>query len=247
MSRPEFIKVPDRAAYYDEAESWAEDRLQTDRKSRRIAWMVAAGAGAIALLEAVALVALMPLKQTVPYVVSVDRQTGYVELAQRLQPGGTLSQRDAVIQSALVQYVLARETFDASDLTANYRKVQLWSDPSVAARYVAQMARANPDSPLNVYPGSATLKVTVKGVTMVDKDTALVRFDAQRLDPATTAAPVQPFAATISFGFSGEPLKMEDRFVNPLGFQVTRYRRDAETTTPVDATVDDASTRGLQP
>ena len=34
--------------------------------------------------------------------------------------------------------------------------------------------------------------------------------------------------AAISFGFANAPLRMEDRFDNPLGFQVTRYRRDTE-------------------
>jgi type IV secretion system protein VirB8 len=32
----------------------------------------------------------------------------------------------------------------------------------------------------------------------------------------------------IAYRWSGEPMKLEDRFVNPLGFQVTSYRRDPE-------------------
>ena len=35
-------------------------------------------------------------------------------------------------------------------------------------------------------------------------------------------------ASAISFGFNGRPLSQADRYDNPLGFQVTRYRRDAE-------------------
>ena len=33
----------------------------------------------------------------------------------------------------------------------------------------------------------------------------------------------------IKYQFSAAPMRAEDRMVNPLGFQVTRYRRDAET------------------
>ena len=36
----------------------------------------------------------------------------------------------------------------------------------------------------------------------------------------------------IRYRFSGEPMRVEDRFVNPLGFQVTRYRRDPEALPP---------------
>ena len=41
---------------------------------------------------------------------------------------------------------------------------------------------------------------------------------------------VQPYSAVIGFRYTGAPMRMEDRFVNPLGFQATSYRRDAETT-----------------
>jgi type IV secretion system protein VirB8 len=36
----------------------------------------------------------------------------------------------------------------------------------------------------------------------------------------------------IRYRYSGEPMQLEDRFVNPLGFQVLRYRRDAEALPP---------------
>jgi type IV secretion system protein VirB8 len=230
VSRPEFLKVPSRDAYYAEAESWSEAAARASRASRRIAWIVAATAGGIALMEAIALVALVPLKDTIPYVVTVDRQTGYVELAQKLAPGGALTQQQAVIQSALVQYVLARETFDATDLKEQYRRVQLWSDEPTRQAYVRWMAKVNQDSPLNLYPASTTLKITVKSVSMLNGTSALVRYDAERVDPAATSSQLQSFTATIGFRFSGEPMRMEDRFANPLGFQVTHYRRDSEVT-----------------
>ena len=78
---------PDRDAYYAQATSWSQDVNGALRASRRLAWIVAAGAGAIAVLEAIALVSLAPLKTVVPYTITVDRQTGYIETAQGLRPG----------------------------------------------------------------------------------------------------------------------------------------------------------------
>jgi type IV secretion system protein VirB8 len=34
--------------------------------------------------------------------------------------------------------------------------------------------------------------------------------------------------AVIRYRYSAEPMKLEDRFVNPLGFQVIKYRKDPE-------------------
>ena len=47
----------DREAYYAEARSWGADRAADAARSRRIAWIVAAIATAIAALEALALIA----------------------------------------------------------------------------------------------------------------------------------------------------------------------------------------------
>lgn len=221
-----------RRAQYDQAASWAADIQGALRASRRLAWRVAAVAVGVAVLEAIALAALAPLKQVVPYVVSVDKQTGYVEAVRPLQPGA-LTQDSAVTQSFLVQYVLARETFDATDLRENYQKVLLWSAGDARAQYQQLMERSNPISPLNLYAPSTIVSVTIKSVSLLSPTTALVRFEVARHDTGASTSDQRAYAAAISFRFTGAPMRMEDRFINPLGFAVTRYRRDEESSTPV--------------
>ena len=221
--------IPDRKALYEQASSWAADVHGSLRASRRLAWIVAGAAAAVAALEALAIVLLVPLKTVVPYTILVDRQTGYVETVRGLQPGGALTQDAAVTQSFLVQYVIARETFDATDLRENYRKVMLWSAEAARASYQQQMQRSNPASPLNLYPASTVVQTTVKSVAMLTPTTALVRFDTMRREPGATTGQLQSWSAVIAFRYSGTPMNMGDRFINPLGFQATRYRRDADT------------------
>lgn len=215
--------------YFPAARSWSEDRRSAARAQARIAWIVAALAALVALLLALALAAMMPLKSVEPYVVTVDRQTGAVQVAQGLA-GGKLTQNEAVIQAQLANYVLARETFDATDLPVQYRRVQLLSAPNVARAYVAGMAASNPASPLRVLNRGDTLAVSIKSVSVVAPGVALVRYDITRSAAAGGAVARRSYVSAISFGFSGKPLRLEDRFDNPLGFQVTRYRRDLEGT-----------------
>jgi type IV secretion system protein VirB8 len=213
--------------YFAAARSWSEDRRRSTNLQTRIAWIVAGVAAFIALLLAVALAAMMPLKSVQPYVVTVDRQTGAVQVAQGLSPG-KLTQNDAVIQAQLANYVRARETFDATDLPFQYRRVQLLSAPDVARVYVASMAAANPASPLRVLGKGDTLAVAIKSVSIVAPGVALVRYDIIRSVAGSGASARRGYVSALSFGFSGKPLRLEDRFDNPLGFQVTRYRRDLE-------------------
>ena len=218
-------------AYYREAESWANDRQDMLRASRRNAWIVAVAAGTIAVCEAIALIVLMPLKTVEPYTLLVDRHTGFVEALKPLD-ANTIAPDKALKQSFLVQYVIARESFDIAALQSNYRKATLWSADPARAEYVSSVQVSNPTSPLARYPRSTIVSTQVKSVSPLGDNSALVRFDTRRQDAGGRVLPAQSWVAVIRYRFSGEPMTREDRFVNPLGFQVTGYRRDAEDVTP---------------
>ena len=217
----------DRQAYYAQAASWAQDVHGALRASRRVAWIVAGIAAAVAALEAVALAALAPLKTVVPYTILVDRQTGYAEMAQSLKPGA-LSQDAAVTQAFLAQYVRARETFDAHDLQANYRKVTAWSQGPARSQYIQAMQAQNAQSPVNLYSRTTVVQTAIKSVSLISPGSALVRFETERRD-GDLVGERRAYAAVVGFRYTGAPMRNEDRMLNPLGFQVTGYRRDAET------------------
>lgn len=217
-------------AYYREADSWADDRQDMLRASRRTAWIVAGVAVAVALFEAIAIIVMMPLKTVVPYTLLVDKQTGYV---QELKPldAEKIAPDTALTQSFLVQYVIARESYDAGTVQANYRKVQTWSADVARADYVNGMQAANPASPLSRYPRSV-VDTRVKSITSMGGNQALVRFDTVRRDPGGQTQPAESWVAVIKYRFSTGPMRAEDRFVNPLGFQVFGYNRSQENLAP---------------
>ena len=218
-------------AYYREAESWARDREEELRSSRRIAWRVAAAAVFVAMLLAIALAMLIPLKTVEPYTLLVDRHTGYVQALEPLDPE-RMSGDTALTQSFLVQYVIAREGFDVDSLQSSYRKVALWSGETARASYLAAMQPNSPQSPLVRYPRSSNVEVRVRSVSPLGRNVAMVRFETQRRDAGGQAHPPSSWVAMIRYRYTGEPMSLEDRFVNPRGFQVLRYRRDAETLAP---------------
>jgi type IV secretion system protein VirB8 len=215
------------ADYYRGAETWAADRERSHASSRRLAWIVAASAGTIAVLEAIALVVLLPLKTVVPYTLLVDRQTGYVQALKPLTRE-TVAPDTALVRSFLAQYVIAREGFEINSLRDSYRKVALWSQGEARSRYLSDMQASNPASPLAALPRQAVLEVQIRSVSSLNANTALVRFATTRTDPGGRAQPPQLWAAVLTYRFSGDAMAAEDRLINPLGFQVTRYRRDAE-------------------
>jgi type IV secretion system protein VirB8 len=218
-------------AYYAEAASWNRDRQEALRNSRRIAWWVAIGASVIAVAEALALILLTPLKTVVPYTLLVDRNTGFVQALKPLDPD-KVAPDAALTQSLLVQYVIARESFDIDMMNESYHKVGLWSAEQARSDYLNTVQASNPQSPLVLYPRTTVVETRVKSVSPVGRNVAMVRFDTIRRDAGGQVQLPRPWVAVIRYRFSGEPMKLEDRFLNPLGFQVLRYRRDAEAVVP---------------
>lgn len=214
--------------YYQAAASWAEDRERSSARSRKTAWVIAGIAVAVAALEAIALVVMVPLKTVVPYTLLVDRQTGYVEQLKPVE-GRSKDPDAALVRSFLVQYVIERESYDIDNLNRSYRKVALWSAEDARTRYINVMQATNPESPLAQLPRSAVVDVKILSVSSIEADTAMVRFTTQRTDAVGAGQPPTNWVALVRYRFSGAAMSAEDRMTNPLGFQVVRYRRNAET------------------
>lgn len=216
-----------RATYYAEAKSWADDREAQIKRSRSLAWIVAGIAIAAVVLEAVALASLAPLKRVEPYTILVDRQTGYTQM---LKGDGVarITADDALTQSMLAQYVIARESFDITTVAGDYRKVGLWSAETARSGYVAAMQSDNPASPFRRLPRTSIVATRIKSVSKLGPATALVRFDTERLDQGQQSAVSEPWVAVLRYRFARAPMSLDDRLINPLGFQVTQYRRDQE-------------------
>lgn len=217
----------DKTSYFARAESWAFDAQQSSARSRRTAWTIAGIATGVAVIEAVAFAFLLPLKSVQPVTVLVDRQTGFVE---SIDPAGPrkITANEALIQSLLAQYVMAREGFDRATVSHDYRRVALWSAGPARASYLALMPAANPASPLNLNPAGAVVSINVKSVSQLSPNTAMVRFDTLRQDRSGQTQSAQAWLSVIRYRFTDAPMKIEDRLINPLGLQVLSYRRDAE-------------------
>lgn len=219
--------ILDRSAYYAEASSWSADVVAGLRRSRKRAWIVAAVTTSTSLVAVTAVALLTPLKTAVPYVIELERSTGYVQAARLAEPG-TLSENEAVRQSSLYHYVLARETIDAADIVGNYDKTIAWSAGDARANYLALWDKSNAEGLTGRYPIGTVVSVSVKGISPLSPNTALVRFATTRTPPGGRQSSTEHWQAIVGYRFADRPLSQEERFINPLGFQVTSYRRDPD-------------------
>jgi type IV secretion system protein VirB8 len=216
-----------RNEYYAQAGSWADERTESIYASRKVAWVVALVAATIAVLEGLALVFLTPLKTVEPHTVLVDKQTGFVQALDPANPQ-RIKPPEALTQSFLVQYVEAREGFDIATVQGQFKKVAVWSSGNAKSQYVNLMQASNPQSPLLRLPRNSIVDVKVLSVSPISANGALVRFSSVRRDAGASEQPAQNWVAVVKYRYANRPMSVEDRYVNPLGFEVIDYRKDAE-------------------
>ncbi|WP_269714866.1 virB8 family protein [Caulobacter sp. NIBR2454] len=212
--------------YLAEARSWDDDRLSAALRSRRLAWIIAAGGCSLATLACIAVAALAPLKTVEPFVVRVDRSSGAVDVMTALTGDQPHTYDEAVSKYFLATYVRARETWLPAAAQANFDQAVIMSAPSEQQRLAQIFRPNNPQSPQVVLGPSAQAVVEVRAVTFLSPSVGQVRF--RRTVERAGQVEAIDWIATITFAYAKGAMKEGDRLRNPLGFQVADYRADPE-------------------
>ncbi len=212
--------------YYADGATWEHDIARRNRNSRALAWIVATVMSVVAIVALGILALLVPLKTYEPYMVVVDKTTGFVEV-KRPMAEGALTQDEAVTMFNVVRYVKARETYDPKALKDNFDLAQLLASGDAARELTEIYSPANPNNPVKIYGTNTEVAVNIKSVTFPNNRTALVRFSTDEKSATNTIT--RPWVSLVRFRYTGAPMRNEWRFQNPLGFQALEYRRDQET------------------
>lgn len=212
--------------YYVEGATWEHDLARRNRNSRALAWIVAAVMTIVAIAAISTVALLVPLKTYEPYMVVVDKTTGFVEV-KRPMAEGSLSQDEAVTMFNVVRYIKAREAYDPRALRDNFDLAQLLSAGDAAREFTEIYSPANPQNPVKIFGTNTEVAVTIKSVTFPNNRTALVRFSTEQ--KSATNVITRNWVSLVRFRYTSTPMRNQQRFENPLGFQTLEYRRDQET------------------
>lgn len=215
------------------------------KRSERRAWMVAMGSMVLTLLMGGAIAYMLPLKEKVPYLVTVDlkRSTSTISpLRDNIAATGIYAS-EALNRSHVARFVQAREGYDYDTINEyDWEYVASMSNDAVKNLFVKQFDGTN-NSPEKRWGRNTAIRVQVTSIVLNGLDEergarptgATVRFEKWKFDKGTGKSEfLSSHVATMSFEYKTN-LKMSDklRLRNPLGFQVTAFRVDDEINKPV--------------
>ena len=213
---------------FKKALDWETSKTELIEKSERTAWNVAKGASIIAILAIVAIVLLIPLKESIPYVVRIDKNTGYTDIVTTLQ-NKNITYDEVTDKYWLSQFVSARETWEWYTAQKDYDAVRLLSSAEVGRDYVKIFE--GPNALDKLYGQGSVVTVEIRTIVPQGNGQASVRFDKKlkRRDSPDATSQVTSWIATIGYEYKKiSKMKESERLKNPLGFQVLSYRLDSE-------------------
>jgi type IV secretion system protein VirB8 len=129
----------------------------------------------------------------------------------------------------LARYVQAREGYFFPSVQDQDRRVLQMSIGDARASYLRDVAKDNPDAPMNRYRDREAVTIKLKSISFLEPGLAQVRYLAERDDGESLAR--SHWISTIAYGYEPDAsIPLSVLADNPLGFAVSAYR-----TVPEDA------------
>jgi type IV secretion system protein VirB8 len=160
-----------------------------------------------------------------PFVIEVEEKTGMTNVVNPFSRNDLLT-NEALNTYFIMKYLRARETYDFYTYQYNYSTVvRLMSSFSVYAAF-RNFVNNDPKSPIKTFNTNISTALKVRSLQFLDNGTtAQVRFSIFRNNDNSSRSDK---IATITFAYLQMEMTTEERYVNPLGFQVISYRVDDE-------------------
>lgn len=209
--------------YYTQASQWRYQIYES-----QTVWLTRSliALGVISLMLILSLLSnlfLFPLKQTVPFLYTVNEKTGELTQIGEFKPE-SFKENWLMTRFLIIRYIVNRESYDADNLERPYQITWAMSDDKIAKDYANAVRTDNLSSPYAIYGKSKFIHGDVLSINQLNENTAEVRFEQTLNDRNTETKQSIQKAAILKWQYA-TPIttqKMLDR--DPLGFKVIYYQ-----------------------
>lgn len=202
--------------------NWYEERYENITVQRNLLFVLLLILLVLSIVSVGVIAYVINTKKFDPFVIQIDDTTGIAKIVNPIS-STVLSGNEALAQYFIKKYIIARETYNPVDFTTEARKVvRLLSSNSIYWDYRGYIKNEAVD-PSVKYGQKNTTYLVVKSWSKLSDNKYIMRFSINE-----TAGAMKVFnkIAVVEFKYLPMELTESDKDVNPVGFQVTGYRVD---------------------
>lgn len=195
--------------------SWYTNRYQIVVVQRNVLLMVAIISIITVAIAVLFVKNFMSSKSLEPYVIEIDDKTGMATVVDQIS-SKTYSANDMVRRYFINKYIQSSLGYNPQTYREDSESIRLFSNSQI---YGAYRARINP------FALGADSKIDVKITSMIFKENSTVEIRVSKnLNISGQGSTTKNEIIIMNFIFAPElGLSMEERLINPLGFQVTKF------------------------
>jgi len=212
-----------------DALSFEAEIARRSYKSEKLAWILVAVFALIGVLSVVAVMLMTPLKQTVPYYIYVDKESGATQ-AVVVNDRASITTNEAVARYWLGRYVSARERYVYRLQQEDYDFVIATSHAGVGKEYSqtyeppnnkAELLKESVEERISILSVQVTPGAMGRGTVRYQK----IVWRAGMREPES----VKTYVADVAFDWtSANGWDTKNLLLNPMGFGVLAYRTTQE-------------------
>lgn len=216
--------------------SWYVDRYEAVLIQRNVLVFIVLGCILSIMAGLMFAIYLNNRKTVEPFVIEISEETGIASVVEQLDVK-SLTQEEAFAKYFVSKYVKLREEFDINYYNrAYYQDVRLLSAPNAFSAFRSGLRLSGKEGLLETYGTTLRRQVSlIKSIQFIslskgaENRLAQVRFRVEDVSADGAVRRSQDKVVMIEFSFVQMNLTIEERYVNPLGFQVYSYKVDEET------------------
>jgi type IV secretion system protein VirB8 len=157
-----------------------------------------------------------------PYVVEMEEKTGLLNIVQNID-STYLTADEAIKKFYIHSFLTSAEGYNYNTFQQDMRRLLLLSSGDVFRKAMLKHSQKSNTSTINVLGEKRQLTIKIKSIVFLSPTSASTRFVVFCDNPRAPYLAESHYIANIEFAFVNLSLTQEDRFLNPLGFRVTKY------------------------
>lgn len=162
-----------------------------------------------------------------PFVIEMEDKTGNIQVVENLTT--TKMTADETLKRYFIyNFLKVAEGYNFATYKDDITKLGLFSSSSVYRQILPKIYAKNPNSPINRLGNNGIMTVGIKSVVALTPESVSVRFVVKNTRPDANIPAQKHLVAYIEYKFLNLNLTEAERFINPLGFQVIKYRVDKD-------------------
>ena len=207
--------------------SWYSSKYQVVAFQRNILFFISFFAICSVLIAVIFVKQMMASKSLIPYVIEVEEKTGIPTVVEQLNQ--TSFTADVTLKRYfLYSFLKAAEGYNPGSFKDDYERLMLFTTPAVFRQIQSKINPRNENSPAAKIGNRGMIEVALKSISFPTPNTAVIRFRLRNVGSVYGFENNRDMIADVDFRFANLNLSLEERYVNPLGFQVTKYVVDQE-------------------